>query len=77
MRRWGVGERGGGRNSRKRSSERVEPAPLIGSSSDPARRAALYGGSKLLRFNVFAAVAALTEGAIHNTGVIEGGQADQ
>lgn len=32
---------------------------------------ALYGGSKLLKFNVFVAVAALIKGAIHNMQVIE------
>lgn len=60
-------------NSTKQSSENITSTSLIGNSSLPTSRqgVALYGGSKLLKFNVFVAATALTKGAIHNMGVIE------
>lgn len=63
-------------NSGKESSENIVIASLIGNSFPQARHTnrhavALHGGSKLLKFNVFVAVAALIKGAIHNLQVIE------
>lgn len=65
-----------GRNSGKGSSENIVNLSLIGNSFPQARHTnlhavALYGGSKLLKLNVFVAVAALIKGAIHNMQVIE------
>lgn len=60
----------------KRAARTLRPCPWSVAHLHPVRRTsrhavALYGGSKLLKFNVFVAVAALIKGAIHNTVVIE------